>query len=1243
MIKRLLLYLVAAVTLLAAAMSANQWDEDTALLEQYAVEISAYLDEQLTGAQNWLSNNNLEDLQRKSDPAAVAALQTLSSQDYTLLRLQGDSLVFWSNTQAIPSKAERAVLSSGPSAPRTLHLPTGQYAAANVGKMPGTIALIPVRYALGSERNFPAGSDIPKEIVFSGEKSDYPVTLGGQPLGYLSASATLNTEWLQWVKLLFFGLFLMLVLAAAGEAANHLAERFSPMAGVGAVLLTAVGIAALNRTTGFAADLLGGLSAFSQKFDAPSWFGASLGDWLLSIGLIAWASVFFYRNFRLRGLSEAAEPMRWAVAALGYFGALLMLFVSARLMHHLVFSSGINFDFDNLLNLNGLALWAMAGLLVWTAAAFFVSHRLALTVKRAGLSLMRRGMTIGAALLGLLALSFVGDVGNPLYLLGFGAAYAAALDFFTHDDKPGFGWVVVWLLLLSLFSAVTLYQFNAEKDRSRRLAYAEALATDRDTEAVEKRLPEVLAAFQQDSAQLGILLKPFPFKADVEDVRAFFNQKLFAENYLFQHYRLQVYGFDKTGQPLLKDQTQSLEWAVQENWNAGREIPNSQQSIRLHTDKDGKFRYMMLLRSLRMGDPTQPAQLFCFLDHEYPKQTRVYARLFYNTPYKSLDGLARYDYAVEKFGNLVVESGQNSLVSLGKLVEKGQSEDIERPELGRLDAVHKSADGSTVAVVGRPGGDWYKPLYLFSMLFALASVFLFVMVFANRWLRFLPRDYRVSLTTRGSLSKRIHYWMVALIAGAFFVISLLTYRHFIRSAEDNEQSNLAARTEAVAATLRAQVLGASLSADSLRRTLPRSLAVLAGSFAMDANLYAPSGDLMFTTQPDLRQAGVLAEKMSVTALFSLKNGVLPTFSEKEKLAGLTFSTQYLPLRDGQNRLLGFLSVPFDAGTRRADAGVSDFLGMLASLYVFLLLTAFGVSFLLAQSIIKPLRLVSEKIRDLQLDNNEQLEYKGDEQDEINELIERYNVKVLELEASKVKMVKLEREGAWREMARQVAHDIKNPLTTMKLSMQQLERVSNNPEQAAAFLRKAITRLIEQIDSLAQIASEFSMFANLDIRERHPMSLNDAVESVFDLFSEQKHLDFELSLPREQLTIAGDKNHLIRVLNNLVINATQAIPSDRRGKIRVSLTRQDETAVVQISDNGGGIPAEIQGRVFEPNFTTKTSGSGLGLAICRKIIEGHDGTIRFETRENEGTDFMVELPVTAVGKVVGSAPVLASSV
>ncbi len=230
----------------------------------------------------------------------------------------------------------------------------------------------------------------------------------------------------------------------------------------------------------------------------------------------------------------------------------------------------------------------------------------------------------------------------------------------------------------------------------------------------------------------------------------------------------------------------------------------------------------------------------------------------------------------------------------------------------------------------------------------------------------------------------------------------------------------------------------------------------------------------------------------------------------------------------------------------------------------------------------------------------------------------------------MQLVRLEREGAWREMAKQIAHDIKNPLTTMKLSMQQLERVSSNPEQAAAYLRKVITRLIEQIDSLAQIASEFSMFANLDIRNKSSMVINEVVESVHDLFSEQNNVALELVLPKELYHILGDKNHLIRVFNNLVINAIQSIPSDRQGHVKVSLVRDGNMTVVQISDNGGGIPPEIGERVFEPNFTTKTSGSGLGLAICKKIIEAHDGNIRFETRENEGTDFFVEIPVTAIG-------------
>jgi nitrogen fixation/metabolism regulation signal transduction histidine kinase len=430
--------------------------------------------------------------------------------------------------------------------------------------------------------------------------------------------------------------------------------------------------------------------------------------------------------------------------------------------------------------------------------------------------------------------------------------------------------------------------------------------------------------------------------------------------------------------------------------------------------------------------------------------------------------------------------------------------------------------------------------------------------------------------------------------------------------------------------LKAKALNATISDDSLRRSLPLTLSEISSSLGMDVHFYDPAGVLTYSTQEELVRMGVLPSKMNVKAWQFLKGDQAGVRVETEQAAGLTYQTQYRTLHNKEGKTLGYLAVPFVETQDNRNSEVSDFIGMLASLYVFLLLIAFGVTYLLAKSIIRPVSMLSEKVQVLRLeDKNEPLDYVGDSEDEISQLISQYNTMVEKLEASKTQLVKLEREGAWREMARQVAHDIKNPLTTMKLSMQQLERLSGSPEQAAAYLRKAITRLIEQIDSLAQIASEFSMFANLDIKTKNDVVINEVVESVHDLFSEQKHVDLSLSLPEERFHILGDKNHLIRVFNNLVINAIQAIPSDRKGQIHVSLSQKGNYSIIQISDNGGGIPPEIRDRVFEPNFTTKTSGSGLGLAICKKIIEAHDGTIRFETRDNEGTDFFVEVPVVSI--------------
>ncbi len=1244
MTKRLLLYILAGAILLAVAVTADRGYKDTALLQQYAADVSVYLTDQESDGLDWVRRertalNAVLAGRPVADPDAwVQSLAGQATQPYTVLIHRGDSLLFSSNNNILPLREQLAqLMDSGERS--VVHLPLGYYYScrqAFEGDNMVTL-LIPVRFTLTEPEQqqhysfFPAKASIPEQVQVSLTPTDHVVRRDGIDLCWLQASGSVQAVWVQWLKLLAYALFLMLVLAVALQQAVQLTKRGWAMGGAAILLAIVAAVFWLNSATGFTAREFDQLPFFAQRFDTPSLIGNSLGDWLVHLALLLWLMIFFHRAFRTDNPGHLPPmPLRLVLSTVCYLLVMLGIVVGAEVYRQLVFHSSINFDFDNLLNFDSFSVLAFLGILLLLLAMFLFSHRLMQTTLQLRLPFAYRAGAIGVATVALflVALGYQDVLQvDPLYFAGFALFYVVVFDYFLDWDMPGLGGVILWLFLFSFSSALLLYRYNYLKDKGVRFSYVEALATDRDTLLAEPQLQQVWSQLSQDS-EINRLLKPWPFKPQTAELRQRLNAIVFPQSYLFQHYRGLVYAFDKDGQVLPQDQVRGRDFVVTQNWDKGKPLPES-PAIRYFSGPDGIFRYMIKASALRMGDPTQPAELYYFFDHEYPQPTRVYAELFYNLPYKNLDRLSKYDFAVQKNGRLIVDQGEGNQVVFQKSLPAGKVVERISDSPRRADAVFKSADGQTIAAVGHPTGGWRKQLYLFAVLFALTTLFIFALALLNTYLHFLPEYYQFNFSTKGSLAKRIHYGNFAVIGLAFIGIGWLTYQHFTASAQDAERTNLNKRAGAVLTHLRTQLGELSPDSDSLKRALPATVATLAASLSTDVNLFDPQGALVFSSQNDLAQLGILPGRMSPQALAVLNQGEQRETVIAEQLAGVSFSCRYLPLRNHQNQLLGFLGVPYHLSERKIGPEVSDFIGMLASAYVFVLLIAFSVSFLLSRSILRPVQLISDKIRRLQLeDKNEHLEYPGDAQDELSALIDEYNRMVEKLEESKSQLIRLERESAWREMARQVAHDIKNPLTTMKLSMQQLERVSSDPVQAAAYLKKAITRLIEQIDSLAQIASEFSMFANLDIQQKHDMVINDVVESVFDLFSEQKEVNLSLKVPADRFHINGDKNHLIRVFNNLIINAIQAIPSDRKGEIQVSLFRQKDLAVVQINDNGGGIPPEIQKRVFEPNFTTKTSGSGLGLAICRKIVEALDGTIRFETSENEGTDFFVELPITA---------------
>lgn len=306
--------------------------------------------------------------------------------------------------------------------------------------------------------------------------------------------------------------------------------------------------------------------------------------------------------------------------------------------------------------------------------------------------------------------------------------------------------------------------------------------------------------------------------------------------------------------------------------------------------------------------------------------------------------------------------------------------------------------------------------------------------------------------------------------------------------------------------------------------------------------------------------------------------------------------------------------------------IISYLSTLLNVYVFLFLLSGAISLFIANSITKPLSKLAERFKEFKLGkNNTRLEW--DTNDEIGMLIKDYNELTHKLAESASVIARTERDTAWREMARQVAHEIKNPLTPMKLSIQYLQKaVANSPEKAHQLIEKVSSTLIEQIDNLSQIAGEFSNFATLPKASNERIILNEVVEHIHDLFRKRDDMDINMVEPMEDIYVFADKNHLVRVLNNIVKNATQAIPADRRGVIDIELSKNDDFAIVSVRDNGVGIPDSMKDKVFTPNFTTKSSGTGLGLAISANMMDAMNGRIYFKSKEGEGTTFYIELPL-----------------
>ena len=410
---------------------------------------------------------------------------------------------------------------------------------------------------------------------------------------------------------------------------------------------------------------------------------------------------------------------------------------------------------------------------------------------------------------------------------------------------------------------------------------------------------------------------------------------------------------------------------------------------------------------------------------------------------------------------------------------------------------------------------------------------------------------------------------------------------------------------------------------------------VAAGLGVDVHLYR-GADLLESSRRQLVRQSLIEPRLPAAVYRALYLDGDPFAFDDDQIGSFVYTTGYKAVADSTGQPVGAIAIPTLPEQATIEAGRARMVAYLFGGLLVLLVAIVGLAVLLAGQLTRPFGRLRRGLQAVGAGEVDE-PIPVDTRDEVGQLVETFNAMQADLAESRRQLAEQERELAWSEMARQVAHEIKNPLMPMKLSVQHLQRVFQPAGEEAPADEKRFSgqferttgMLIDQIETLNRIASDFSRFARMPMRSPETVDLVEVAREAAALFegelAETDHAAFTLDLPDHALPVLADREELRRVVINLLTNALQAIPTGTPGEIRLHAWSDAASAYASVSDNGTGIPEEVQPRVFQPSFSTKTSGMGLGLAISRRGVEAVGGTITFATEIGEGTTFTVRLP------------------
>ena len=476
-----------------------------------------------------------------------------------------------------------------------------------------------------------------------------------------------------------------------------------------------------------------------------------------------------------------------------------------------------------------------------------------------------------------------------------------------------------------------------------------------------------------------------------------------------------------------------------------------------------------------------------------------------------------------------------------------------------------------------------------------------------------------------SFRQRLQMVILLTLGISFFAIGPVSVLYLRSLYNQNSKDTQFETTRTISLEMRNDLDFTNLMKSASKDTWTDILHHYANTYFTDLNLYQLNGQLLATTRPEIHDLNLQAPIMNAEAYRQMYHNKALFFTHQEHLGKGNYESAYIPLTDANGNTLAYLNTPYFSSSTDLHNQIRDFILTYLNITILLFGGALVVSLLIMRRLTQPLSLIQNKLGDIKIDKkNEPIEWKNN--DEIGALVNQYNHLIVELEKSAAELKRTTAESAWRGVARQVAHEIKNSLTPMRLSVQLLQRNIDNGKATPEQIQRTTNTLIEQIDALSDIASSFYRYDKLPENHPQPLDLAELVGNVVNLYDNVDNIKFLYDFDKaKDHTYNGDKTNLNSAVSNLVKNAVQAIGSKPDGRIDVTLKNVDKQFIISVKDNGKGIKDEDKSSIFLPNFTTKSGGSGVGLSLTFNIVHAAGGTISFESQEGVGAEFVIALP------------------